>query len=146
MKHQNQKWKNKTLESLEKKIWPELSEMDKQDWMIVECNALRKKPIKDFSIENLRQMVEQDIGLKYLVPLVIDELKKDITVKGDCYLGDLLNNILRSEKEYWETDKENWNIICVLFEQNRIKLKEIKVSSDIKNDWFNNYKEFKGIN
>jgi len=147
MKHKlNNNWKNKTLENLEKKVWPELSELDKQDWLMVECNKLRKKPIKNFSIENLREMIGQDIGLQFLIPLAIDNLKNDITIKGECYIGDLLNSVLKSETEYWEENKNNWHIICDLFEQNKTKLQEIKVSSDIRKEWFNSYDEFKNIN
>ena len=146
IKKLNKNWKNKTLESLEKNIWPELSELDKQDWLMVECNALRKKPIKNFSIENLREMIGQDIGLDFLIPLAIDNLKNDITIKGECYIGDLLDNVLKSETEYWEGNKDNWRIICDLFEQNKSKLQEIKVSSDIRKEWFDSYDEFKKIN
>lgn len=146
MNQQNQKWKNKTLESLEKKVWPELSEMDKQDWLIVECNALRKKPIKDFSIENLRQMIEQDIGLEFLIPFALEKLEKDIISKGDCYEGDLLNNVLRSDEEYWKTNKENWKAICKLFEKNKTRLKGTEVSADIRNKIFGNFKKFETIN
>lgn len=147
MKHKlNNDWKNKTLESLEKKVWPELSELDKQDWLMVECNTLRKKPLKDFSIENLREMIGQDIGLEFLIPLAIDNLTNDITLKGECYIGDLLNAVLKSETEYWEENMNNWNIICALFEQNTTKLQKIKVSSDIRKEWFNSHNEFKKIN
>ena len=145
IKKLNKNWKNKTLESLEKNIWPELSELDKQDWLMVECNALRKKPIKNFSIENLREMIGQDIGLDFLIPLAIDNLKNDITIKGECYIGDLLDNVLKSETEYWEGNKDNWRIICDLFEQNKSKLQEIKVSSDIRKEWFDSYDKFKKI-
>ena len=145
MNQQYQKWKNKTLESLEKRVWPELSKMDKQDWLIVECNALRKKPIKDFTIENLRQMIEQDIGLEFLIPFAIEELEMDIIARGECYEGDLLNNVLKSDEEFWKSSKENWKEICKLFEKNKTRLKGNEVSSDIKNEIFDNFKKFKTI-
>lgn len=146
MNQQNQKWKNKTLESLEKRVWPELSEMDKQDWLMVECHALRKKPIKDFSIENLRQMIEQDIGLEFLIPFAIEKLEKDIIAMGECYEGDLLSNVLRSDEEYWKTNKGNWKAICKLFEKNKITLTGTEVSADIRNELFDNFKKFETIN
>ena len=145
MSRQHQKWQSKTLESLEHKVWPALSETDQQDWLMVECYALRKKPIKDFSIENLRQMIEQDIGLEFLIPLAIDKLKEDITAQGDCYPGDLLNNILRSDPEYWKINKQYWNTVCELFEENKMRLQEAKVAAEIRKAWFNNFEIFRQI-
>lgn len=68
--------KDQAIEKLEGHIWPELSEQDKQDWLMVECSALRKKPINEFTLENLRQMIEQNIGLQYLVPVAIERDQK----------------------------------------------------------------------
>ncbi len=138
-------WKNKTLESLEKKVWPELSELDKQDWLIVECNELRKKPIKDFTIENLRQMIEQDIGLEFLIPVAIDELEINILAAGDCYPGDLLYNVLNSTNDYWKNNTGSWKKVCRIFVSNEHLLKNFDTTWQIRKDIFDSWKIFSKI-
>ena len=35
--------------------------------LVKTCHTLRKKPLKDFTVEDLRIMIGQNIGLKYLI-------------------------------------------------------------------------------
>ncbi len=56
-------WKDKSLENLEKQIWP-ASEGSEGSYLIRTCCALRKKRLKDFEVEDLRIMIGQNIGLK----------------------------------------------------------------------------------
>ncbi|MHA7102340.1 contact-dependent growth inhibition system immunity protein [Roseivirga pacifica] len=65
------------------------------------CINLRKKPLKDFTIEDLRIMVGQEIGLKYLVPISIQHLEVNPLVEGDYYPGDLLSSLLSINTDYW---------------------------------------------
>lgn len=92
------KWKLKTLEKLENKIWetPSLN-----NHLVTTCHKLCKKPINQFEVEDLRIMIGQKIGLKYLLPFAIEKLKKDLFISGDFYEGDLLQVILKMEKQFW---------------------------------------------
>ncbi len=49
-------WRQKSLESLEKKTWPALSS-DEGSYLIKTCNSLRKKQLQDFTTEDLRIMI-----------------------------------------------------------------------------------------
>lgn len=73
--------------------------------LVTECHRLYRIPLVEFSIENLRIMIGQSLGLKYLVPLALDELEKDPWVSGDFYEGDLLLALLRADASYWEQDQ-----------------------------------------
>jgi hypothetical protein len=138
-------WKYKTLETLEKKIWPPLSQ-NEGSHLIKTCNFLSKKPLKDFTTEDLRVMIGQDIGLKYLIPLAIDILKSNIIAEGDLYNGDLLKSVLTSDKNYWQEERKNWKTICRLFEQNKKTLEECETTLEIKKGWFDSFNDFKSIN
>lgn len=70
-------WKDKTLENLEKKIWPSL-DSDESSHLVKTCYSLRKKQLKDFSVEDLRIMIGQNTGLEFLIPIAIDILKENI--------------------------------------------------------------------
>ncbi len=135
-------WGEKTLENLEKNIWHSLSK-DEGSHLIKTCNALRKKQLKDFSIEDLRIMIGQDIGLEYLIPMAIVVLEKNILAEGDLYEGDLLTSILTSEKNFWKKSTGQWKIICELFEKNTQTLKDFETTWEIKKKWFESYLEFK---
>ena len=86
-----------------------LQELDGQDWgepefdshLVTECHRLRRVPVREFTAENLRIMIGQQIGLTYLVPLALELLRADPFVTGDCYEGDLLASVLRSDSRFW---------------------------------------------
>lgn len=88
-----------------------LTQLENDDWgppsvqshLVTECHRLRKKPLQEFSIEDLRIMIGQGIGLKYLVPNAIERLTEEPLLEGDYYPGDLLNAVLRVEKSYWQS-------------------------------------------
>jgi len=137
-------WLNKSLENLEKHVWPDLP-ADEGSHLIRTCNALRKKQLKDFSTEDLREMIGQDIGLKFLIPLAIQTIEKDILAEGDLYPGDLLKSVLTSDKKYWTSSRDNWNQICDLVEKNMATLKGADITNEIKKGWFDSYKDFRQI-
>ena len=108
-------WLFKSLESLEKDYW---SEPEFDSHLVRTCHQLRKKQLKDFSIEDLRIMIGQNIGLRYLISLAIEALEKNILAEGDYYEGDLLKSVLTSDVNYWIEEPERRSHICQLFNDN----------------------------
>lgn len=135
-------WKDKTLESLEKKIWSSLDN-DEGSYLVKTCNSLRKKQLRNFSVEDLRIMIGQNIGLEFLIPLALDVLKDNILAEGDFYEGDLLNSVLTSDRKYWEKSTEFWRTLIDLFERDEQTLKDFDTTWEIKKNWFDNYRVFK---
>ena len=86
-------WRQRSLENLEKKSWPSLNS-DEDSYLIRTCNSLRKIPLQDFTNENLRIMIAQQIGIYYLMPLVIETLTDNLFAEGDMYEGDILKAVL----------------------------------------------------
>ena len=89
----------KTLEELEGVVW---DAPDEDSYLVTTCHALRRKPLGDFSVEDLRIMIRQGIGLPYLLPLALDVLEQNPWAEGDIYPGDLLASALRVERGFWE--------------------------------------------
>jgi len=137
------KWKEKTLENLEKSIWDEPKFHSN---LVITCHKLRKKQLKDFTIEDLRIMIGQNIGLIYLIPVAIEELKNNILAEGDFYEGDLLKMVLTSKVNYWINEKSNWKILCNLFMKNEKKIEEFCYENGYKNEWLNEFEKFKKLN
>ena len=109
---------NNTLEQLENDIWEDPGEVTR---LVNTIYRLRKKPLREFTTEDLRITIGQQVGLAYLIPLAIDILKKDILSEGDYYPGDLLKNVLEIEAGYWSKNKNQWEIVRDLFNENRDK-------------------------
>jgi hypothetical protein len=86
------KRERKSIEQLEGKVWPEPE--PGYTWLIKSCHRLRKKPLDEFSPDDLRLMIGQRIGLLYLMPLAIDLLEKEPLIEASYFPGDLLKNAL----------------------------------------------------
>lgn len=95
--------RHKTLQELEGDDW---GEPKHTTWMVKECCRLRRVPLKDFTVGNLRLMTGQEIGLDYLVPLAIEVLSDNPLVEGSYYPGDLLSNVIEVSEEFWSQHPE----------------------------------------
>lgn len=98
MKFENN-WQFKTLENLEKEVWPKV---DFDSHLVTRTSKLRKVPLNEFSNEDLRIMIGQNLGLPYLVPLAIERLKENVLAEGDLYPGDLLVTVTSTESDFWD--------------------------------------------
>jgi hypothetical protein len=81
----------KTLDQLEGVVWDD-STFD--SYLVTTCHRLRTKPVDEFSVEDLRIMIGQQIGLPHLVPLAVAVLEREPLAEGDYYPGDLLANVI----------------------------------------------------
>jgi len=119
-------WRFKTIELLEKDVWQTLS--GEETTLIKRCHALRKKMLNDFTVEDLRIMIGQNIGLDYLVPLAIEVLNEDLFAEGDYYEGDLLKNVLNIAPCFWANNKTYWEIINSLLTGRLEELSDMKIN------------------
>ena len=101
---------NETLEELEDEYWDE-PEFD--SCLAKTCHELRKKPISQFSAEDLRIMIAQNIGLTHLIPEALNRLRKQPLLSGNLYEGDLLNTLIGCDWAKKGTDS-NLNTLLVL--------------------------------
>jgi hypothetical protein len=81
----------KTIEELEGVV---LATPDYDSYVVSTVHRLRKKPIDEFTIEDLRIMIGQGIGLAFLIPLAINALERQPLAEGDFYAGDLLSSVI----------------------------------------------------
>ncbi len=89
---------NSSIEELESDPWPQ---PNSDSHLVLECHRLRKLQLRLFTVENLRIMLGQDIGSRYLVPIALEHLEADPFVAGDFYPGDLLCSVLSLPREFW---------------------------------------------
>lgn len=116
-------WRNKTIENLEKGVWPK---SDFDSLLISKTQALRKITLDKFTTEDLRIMIGQEIGLDYLIPLVLEVLTEDLWTEGDFFEGDLLKNVLAIKTEFWNNNVDHWLILNELIKDKRSEIKAQK--------------------
>lgn len=85
-----------------------LQELEDDDWgdahetaLVERCHQLRRKPLQDFTVGDLRVMIGQDISLYFLVPLALEQLENDSLLEASFYPGDLLGALLRAKPGFW---------------------------------------------
>jgi hypothetical protein len=106
----------KTLQQLDKQ---DLGKSINESRLVSTVHQLRNKPLKDFSVEDLRLLIGQNFSLDILIPLAIDKLKDNILAEGDFYPGDLLKSVLDSDTSYWKKHTDHWLAIKNLFSENK---------------------------
>jgi hypothetical protein len=91
-----------------------LQQLDGQDWgeptydshLVTECHRLRRVPLSQFDVEDLRIMIGQHISLEYLIPIALEQLRAVPLAEGDYYSGDLLSAVLRAGRDVWQQHPE----------------------------------------
>jgi hypothetical protein len=87
-----------TIEQLEGQIW---GEPEYDSHVVTNSHRLRKKPIDQFSVEDLRFMIGQNIGTRYLMPRALGLLEQNPVVEDYHYPGELLQSVLHLQEQYW---------------------------------------------
>ncbi len=95
--------RNKSLQQLDGHEW---GEPPYHSCVVTECHRLRRVPLRDFTAENLRILIGQQIGLPYLIPVALVLLRADPFTAGDYYEGDVLVSLLRVEAAFWHEHPE----------------------------------------
>jgi hypothetical protein len=80
------------LEEIEGEAW---SEPDYDSYLVRTCHQLRKKPLDQFTAEDFRILIGQNIGTLHLLPRVLPLLRETPLLEGDFYPGDVLSAICR---------------------------------------------------
>jgi hypothetical protein len=79
--------------------------------------ALRRKPIGALTVEDLRLLIGQNIGLTHLLPPAVEILRADPMAAGDFCEGDLLSAVMTSRTPWDEVlamARELHSIVCTL--------------------------------
>ena len=129
-----------TIENIENDFW---GEPEFNSHLVTTCHKLRRKDIDDFTIEDLRIMIGQNIALPILVPIAICKLRDNVFAEGDFYPGDLLLNVLRSQREFWNENVDLKMEVIFLFEKRRNYLDEVVYADEIKMNILEAFENFK---
>lgn len=91
--------RDRSLDELEGGGWPAPSAEDTR--LVATALALVRRPIGELTVEDMRLLVGQDIGLPYLLPLALEVLRENPMAEGHMYEGDLLSAVLTRNPAVW---------------------------------------------
>ncbi|MBT2364977.1 hypothetical protein J7E88_06475 [Streptomyces sp. ISL-10] len=92
--------RDRSLEELEDDRWP--APPENTTMLVRTVHALRRKRLGELTVEDLRALITQDVGLPFLLPLALEVLRDDPMAEGKYYEGDLLFAVIGSEPAAWE--------------------------------------------
>ena len=121
---------HKSIEQLENDYWKDVSFPSS---LVERCFNYRKIPVSQLSVEQLRLLIGQQIGLLYVIPRAIDVLQTDILAEGDYYPGDLLNSLLSLSEENWNKNAREKTKFMELLHQNMSTIEATENKALIKN-------------
>ncbi|WP_431124342.1 contact-dependent growth inhibition system immunity protein [Flagellimonas flava] len=107
---------SKSLEQLENDYWEEPG--DFPSGLVQNCYKYRKIPLNELTIEQLRLLIGQNIGLTYSVPLAMEKLKTNVLEEGDFYEGDLLVAVSKVQVEFWKENQTEFETFKKVIETN----------------------------
>ncbi|WP_326667218.1 contact-dependent growth inhibition system immunity protein [Streptomyces sp. NBC_01257] len=91
--------RDRSLEELERDRW--LAPTADDTRLFITAHALRRRPIGELTVEDMRLLIGQDIGLPYLLPLAVEVLRENPMTEGHMYEGDLLSAVLTRNPSVW---------------------------------------------
>ena len=97
-----------SIEQLENDFW---SDTEFESSLVRKCHELRKRPIGELSVEDLRVLIGQQIGLSYIVPLAMEYLVENPFCEGNFFKGDLLSNVLQIDSAFWAKNRDLYGIL-----------------------------------
>ena len=124
-------WRFKSIDSLEKRNFGPVPSDESS--IVQRLWKLRKVPISEFQVDDMMFMVIQGIGLKYVLIEAVDLLSENILTEGNYYEGDLLNAVLKLNKEQWGQLEEHWDKVDSLISAHGDYLRTIRPKLEIDN-------------
>ncbi len=98
-------WSNRTLTQIEGEDW---GQPTYPSYVVINSHRLRHKPLREFTPEDLRFMLGQQISLPVLMPMALDVLEADPFAGGDMYEGALLNMAVQVAPQFWRDHSPLW--------------------------------------
>jgi len=131
---------NKSIEELENEYWGEAPKDSSS--LVKNCHTLRKKKLVDFEPSDLRILINQDIALKYLIPLALNILKQKPFIETDYFEGDLLKSVISSDVTFWKNENGLKNIVKDIIEKNRKEFDDLDTTEEIKTELLDLFNAF----
>lgn len=109
---------NKSIEELENSYW---EDSDFDSYVVRTVQVARKKPLSELTDEEIRVLVSQKVGLKYVLPIAVEILKRNPLTEASLYEGDLLECVLRLSPSDWSNNPEDYREFWEIIKANKFQ-------------------------
>ncbi|MCI2230473.1 contact-dependent growth inhibition system immunity protein [Polaribacter sp. MSW13] len=111
----------KSIEQLENNYWKEESEFPTN--LVKRCFEYRKIKLSELTIEQIRLLISQEIGIEFLIGIALEKLELNIIAEGNLYEGDLLDSVSKISNEFWKKNKFELKQLKIIIEKNKETIK-----------------------
>jgi hypothetical protein len=134
-------YSNSTIEELENDFWVEPLVFPTN--LVKDIFLLRRKKISQLSPNDIRLLISQDVGLKFIIPIALKKLKSNILEETFYYPGDLLMAIMDVEKTFWDNNNYFKELTVKLLKDSYSELmRELDEMDEVDKDILNAVKKF----
>lgn len=91
--------------------------------------GIRSTPINEFDDGDLARACRQQLYLSHVVPTAVERLQS-APLAGDMYDGELLVAMKSVPIDYWQTDKENTNVLASIVQKSQHLWDEEELTAD----------------
>lgn len=135
---------NKSISELEGWTWKGGIPSNNESYVVRNFFKLHKQAINEMDFLDIRFLIGQNSGLKYLVPIALEELKKDLFIEVEYYPGDLFCSLLliNNVPDYWSMHPQEKQELINLYTHQKKKLGILDISEDTRIKIKESYKDF----
>ncbi|RZN80603.1 MAG: hypothetical protein EVB11_11500 [Winogradskyella sp.] len=133
---------DKSLKELFEKWRGEIPKEDYSSQVQLRTYNLFLKKINEYEIDDLRFMIGQQYGLKYLLPIAINYLEEDIMTEGLYYEGDLLNAVFHIPKYFWKKNLKSYSKIYEILLNNKSIIDDLNTEFEANRDLISDREKF----
>lgn len=98
-----------SLEEIEDDVWGEIP--DNATPAMQQVYRVRTKPIASYTAEDLRVLIDQQVGLNVAIPHALVRLQHEPLLEADFYPGDVLAAVLKVSPSYWVANPSHREIV-----------------------------------
>lgn len=132
---------NRSISELEGWKWKSAIPGEDHSYVTQRFYELHNRPVSDLDLSDIRFLIGQNSGLKYLVPLAIEKLKENLFVEVEYYPGDLFCSLLliNNEPNYWSEHSSYRQELITLYENQKKAISSLDITEEnikkIKDDY-----------
>jgi len=119
---------SKSLASIEGKWTSEIPREDYSSSIQLRTYRLYHEALVNYSLDDIRFMIGQQMGLSYLVPMALGNLSIDIMIEASYYEGDLLQSILILPDGFWIKHMNLLKTTCNILYVQKSKVEKLDLS------------------
>lgn len=124
--------KKKTIEELENDFWKSPDFFPTK--LVERVYALRKKKIINLDFEDMRLLASQNVGLDYIIPIIIDKLNSDPLFEAFSFPGDLLSTVIDVDENYWKNHSSELESFISILEKVKIEMGNLEEPDEVDNE------------